>query len=62
MANQAQTSSKRRVETGNQGVSCSPHLRSIGLPLNPMECGKFQYFRSRGMFFTRVPLRLPLRV
>src|SRR5713101_10055108 len=28
-----QTSSKRRVETGNQGLSCPQHLRSIGLPL-----------------------------
>src|SRR5712691_8123354 len=34
-----QTSSKRCGETGNHGLSCSPHLRTIGLPLNPMECG-----------------------
>src|SRR5713101_5912715 len=30
-----QTSSKRCGETGNHGLSCSPHLRTIGLPLNP---------------------------
>src|SRR5947209_200933 len=35
-----QASSKRRVETGNQGLSCPQHLRSIGLPLNSMECEK----------------------
>src|SRR5437660_9434662 len=30
---------KRPVETGNHGVSCLHHLRPIGPPLNPMECG-----------------------
>ena len=34
------TSSKRRVDTGKHGLSGSPHLRTIGLPRNPMECGK----------------------
>src|SRR6266566_7821056 len=29
---------KHYVETGNHGVSGSPHLRTIGLPRNPMEC------------------------
>ena len=29
---------KRRVETGNQGVSCPQHLRLSCPPLNPMEC------------------------
>jgi len=33
--------SKRSVETGNQGLSCSPQLTLIGLLLNPMECEKF---------------------
>ena len=31
-----------RVVTGNYEVSCSQYLRPIGLPLNPMECGKFR--------------------
>src|SRR5215831_16775123 len=35
-----QPSSQRCGETGNQGVSGSPHLRPMGLPRNPMECGK----------------------
>src|SRR5207253_2919402 len=34
------TSSTRCVDTGKHGVSCSPHPRPIGLPLNPMECAK----------------------
>src|SRR5215831_1064361 len=33
-----QPSSQRCGETGNQGVSGSPHLRPMGLPRNPMEC------------------------
>src|SRR6516164_8480134 len=33
-----QTSSQCYGETGNQGVSGSPHLRPMGLPRNPMEC------------------------
>src|SRR4029453_12804527 len=32
-------SSKHRVDTGHHGVSCAPHLRPIGPPRNPMECG-----------------------
>jgi hypothetical protein len=27
------------VAKGNQGASCSPQLRPLGLPLNPLECG-----------------------
>jgi hypothetical protein len=34
-----QTSSKGCVATGHHGVNCSQHLRPIGLPPNPMECG-----------------------
>jgi hypothetical protein len=34
-----QTSFKRHAETGNQGLNCFYSLKSIGLPLNPMECG-----------------------
>jgi hypothetical protein len=30
---------KRRIESGNHGVSCLHHRRPIGPPLNPMECG-----------------------
>src|SRR5713101_1253636 len=26
--------------TGNQGASCSPQPRPLGLPLNPLECGR----------------------
>jgi hypothetical protein len=33
------TVSARCVTTGNHGLSGSPHLRIIGLPRNPMECG-----------------------
>src|ERR687896_1179402 len=36
-----ETSSTGRVGTGHNEVSCSQHLRPIGLPLNPMECGFF---------------------
>src|SRR4029453_4500390 len=35
-----QTLFKRHVKPGNQGVSCSPSLRSSGPPLNPMECAQ----------------------
>jgi hypothetical protein len=28
--------------TGNHGVRCYHHQRSLGLPLNPMECVIFQ--------------------
>ena len=30
-------SSKGRLAAGNQGTSCSPHLKPFGLPLNPVE-------------------------
>src|SRR5262245_58580314 len=30
------------VDTGYQGVSCSQCLRTISLPLNPMESGNFR--------------------
>src|ERR1051325_8117695 len=35
----APTVSTGPVAIGNQGVRCSQHLRSSGLPLNSMECG-----------------------
>jgi hypothetical protein len=34
------TASTGHVATGNQGVRCSQHLKSSGLPLNSMEWGK----------------------
>jgi hypothetical protein len=40
---------KRHEETGNYGVSCFHHLRAIGPPLNPMECGNFQAFFGAAM-------------
>src|SRR2546422_4808084 len=31
---------KRRVETRNEGLSCPQHLRPLCPPLHPMKCGK----------------------
>src|SRR5215468_935712 len=35
------TASTGHVVTGHQGVRCSQHLKSSGLPLNAMECAIF---------------------
>jgi hypothetical protein len=35
---------KRHGETGNHGVSGFHHLRPIGPPLNPMDCGIFHFY------------------
>ena len=33
------TSPKRRIDAGKHGLRGTPHLRPIGLPHNPLECG-----------------------
>jgi Family of unknown function (DUF6516) len=38
-------SSNRRVETGNQGLICPPHLRPICPPRNPLECEFSEYMQ-----------------
>src|SRR5215467_23644 len=35
------SSSQDCVAPGNQGASCSPQPRPLGLPRNPLECGNF---------------------
>src|SRR5262252_2350736 len=42
------------VAAGNQGASCSPQPRSLGLPLNPLECG-FQEGAVSGKVRTMAP-------
>src|SRR5262249_26890095 len=59
-----QSSSPGCVATGNQGASCSTQPRSLGLPLNPLECGSaFNQDsvrkRSHGAVRTRVRRHLP---
>src|SRR5215217_7058329 len=52
-----QTSFKRHAETGNQGLNCFYSLKSIALPLHPMECGLFHIVISarRDADFPMIP-------
>ena len=43
----AGVSTARYVSTGNQGVSCAHPTEATCLPLNPMECGKFDGSKKR---------------